>query len=154
MSTDPRKIYPLPKFHFQADLGNGIRLGFTKITGLEVATTVIEYREGNSLKYNTTKQPGRTVYGNIFLQRGVFLGDFDFFKWWKNTYYFQEGNATYRRDVTIQLLDEQHSPVLTWVLANAWPCRVKWGELNALENTVLLEELEITHEGLTIIDAS
>jgi phage tail-like protein len=147
---DPTKTYPLPGFHFEADMGFS-RMGFTKISGLEVATSVIEYREGNAVRYNTIKQPGRTVYGNIILQRGVFAWDFDFYFWWQNTYYFQERSAIFRRDITIKLLDEYHNPVITWLVKNAWPCRVVWGELDARENRVLMEELEITHEGLQIL---
>jgi phage tail-like protein len=147
---DPTKTYPLPGFHFEADMGFA-RMGFTRISGLEVATSVIEYREGNSVRYNTLKQPGRTVYGNIVLQRGVFALDFDFYFWWQNTYFFQERSATFRRDITIKLLDESHNPIFTWLVHNAWPCRVVWGELDARENKVLLEEIEITHEGLQIL---
>jgi len=150
MAIDPTKVYPLPKFHFQVDWG-GTRLGFTKITGLQAATEVIEYREGINVRYGSSKQPGRTVYGNIILERGVFKGDFEFFQWWQNTFDFQEVNAKYRRDITIKLLDELHQPVLVWSVLNAWPCRVKWSELNALESSVLMEELEITHEGLSLL---
>lgn len=151
MSTDPTKIYPLPKFHFQVEWG-GERMGFTEICGLEAETEVIEYREGSSPKYNRTKQPGLTKYNNVTLKRGVFKGDFEFFKWWQKTFFFQEVNQQYRRTVVIHLLDESHNPVITWALANAWPCRVKWGTLDAQANEVLMEELEITHEGLTIVE--
>jgi phage tail-like protein len=147
--TDPTKTYPLPKFHFLVDWG-GARIGFTKITGLEVTTSVIEYREGSYLIYNNTKQPGRTVYGNIILERGLFLGDIEFFSWWQKTYNFQEVNQVFRRDITISLLNEQHHPVMVWTLIKAWPCRVKWGELNAQENQFMMESLELAHEGLVL----
>jgi phage tail-like protein len=151
MATDPTKEYPLPKFHFEVDWG-GTRIGFTEVDGLEAETEVIEYREGINKLYNPTKQPGLTKYSNITLKRGVFKGDFEFFQNWQKTFSFQEVNARYRRDVTIKLLDESHAAVITWVLANAWPCRVKWGSLNASENEVLMEELVLTHEGLTVLN--
>jgi phage tail-like protein len=147
--SDPTKNYPLPNFHFEVNWG-GTRIGFSIITGLEVATSVIEYREGSYLIYNTTKQPGRTVYGNIILERGIFLNDFEFFTWWQNTYNFQERNQLFRRDVVISLFDDAHNPVMVWKLLNAWPCKVKWGELNALDNQVMMESLELTHEGLVL----
>jgi phage tail-like protein len=146
---DPTKNYPLPKFHFEVNWG-GTRIGFSKITGLEVATSVIEYREGSYLIYNTTKQPGRTVYGNVILERGAFLNDFEFFTWWQKTYNFQEQSQPFRRDVVISLLDDAHNPVMVWKLLNAWPCKVTWGELNALDNQVMMEFLELTHEGLVL----
>ncbi len=142
--------YPLPNFHFEVNWG-GTRIGFVKISGLEVTTEVIEYREGSSLIYNSTKQPGRTSYSNILLERGIFLNDFEFFAWWQKTYQFMENGQAFRRDVTISLLDDQHKPVLIWSLINAWPCRVKWGELNAQDNQVMMELLELTHEGLVLL---
>jgi phage tail-like protein len=149
---DPAKNYPLPSFHFEVNWG-GTRIGFSKITGLEVATSVIEYREGSYLIYNTTKQPGRTLYGNIVLERGLFLNDFDFFTWWQKTYNFQEKSQAFRRDVIISLQDDAHNPVMVWKVLNAWPCRVKWSELNATNNQVMMETLELTHEGLVTLNA-
>ena len=52
--------YPIPKFHFQVEWGNEFRIGFTEVSGLDFETEVIEYREGNSKKYNKSKQPGLT----------------------------------------------------------------------------------------------
>jgi phage tail-like protein len=147
--SDPAKNYPLPNFHFEVNWG-GTRIGFSKISGLEVATSVIEYREGSYLIYNTTKQPGRTTYSNILLERGIFLNDFDFFSWWQKTYNFQEKSQSFRRDIMISLLDDAHNPVMVWKVLNAWPCRVKWSELNAMDNQVMMESLELTHEGLVL----
>ena len=152
MADDSKINYPLPKFHFQVDW-YGTRLGFTEVTGLDFETEVIEYREGSSPVYHKTKQPGLTKYSNITLKRGVFLGDFEFFKLWRNTAMFQEGNAKFRRDITIKLLDEEHNPIISWVARKAWPCKVQYADLNAKANEVLIETMELVHEGLSIIDA-
>lgn len=149
MADDPTKKYPLPKFHFEVDWG-GTRIGFTEVCGLEAETEVIEYREGSDKSYNKRKQPGLTKYTDVTLKRGVFKGDFEFFQWWQKTFFFQEVNEKFRRTITIKLLDETHSAVMVWNLANAWPCRVKWGSLDAMANEVLMEELVITHEGLSM----
>lgn len=148
--------YPLPKFHFQVEWGDGFRIGFTEVSGLDFETEVIEYREGNSKKYNKSKQPGLTKYSNVTLKRGTFQGDFDFFKEWQKTYYFQEGNSTgskFRRSVTIKLLDENHEPIMTWILENAWPSKVQSTDLKADANEVAVETMELVHEGLTILEA-
>ncbi|MFK7924459.1 MAG: phage tail protein [Bacteroidia bacterium] len=148
--------YPLPKFHFQVEWGDGFRIGFTEVSGLDFETEVIEYREGTSLKYNKSKQPGLTKYSNVTLKRGTFEGDFDLYNEWRKTYFFQEGNATgslYRRTVTIKLLNEEHSPVITWVLENAWPSKVQSTDLKADANEIAIETMEIVHEGLTIQEA-
>ena len=144
--------YPLPKFHFEVNWG-GTRMGFTEVSGLDFETEVIEYREGNSKTYNKTKQPGLTKYSNVTLKRGVFLGDFEFFELWRKTIFFQEGAAKFRRDVAIRLLDEEHKPIITWVLSNAWPSKIQFSDLNADGNEVLIETMELVNEGISIVEA-
>ena len=73
--------YPLPKFHFQVEWG-GTKLGFTEITGLDVETSPIEYREGSMNEFNVVKFPGMQKYGNITMKRGIFRGDNEYFDWW------------------------------------------------------------------------
>ncbi|MEL6675723.1 MAG: phage tail protein [Bacteroidota bacterium] len=148
--------YPLPKFHFQVEWGEGFRLGFTEASGFDFETEVIEYREGNSKKYSKSKQPGLTKYANITLKRGTFEGDFDMYNEWRKTYFFQEGNSTgslFRRTVTIKLLNEAHEPIITWQLENAWPSKVQSTDLKADANEVAIETMELVHEGLTILEA-
>ncbi|WP_194775016.1 phage tail protein [Pararhodonellum marinum] len=147
--------YPLPKFHFQVEWGEGFRIGFTEVSGLDFETEVIEYRAGNSKMYNKSKQPGLTKFSDVTLKRGTFEGDFDFFKEWRKTYYFQEGNKTgsmYRRDVMIKLLNENHEPVIVWRLENAWPRKIQSSDLNAEANEVCIETMVLTHEGLSILN--
>jgi len=152
MATDPKKNYPLPKFHFQLDWG-GTRIGFTEVSGLDFETEVIEYREGSSPTYNKTKQPGLTKYTNVTLKRGTFLGDFEYFEQWKKTMMFQEGKEKFRRDVTIRLLDEEHQPIISWTLSRAWPSKVQSTNLKSDANEVAIESIELVHEGLSIVEA-
>jgi len=147
--------YPIPKFHFQVEWGENFRIGFTEVNGLDFETEVIEYREGNSKKYNKTKQPGLTKFSNITLKRGTFEGDFDYYKEWRRTYFFQEGNKTgsqYRRTVTIKLLNESHEAIITWKLLNAWPSKIQSTDLKADGNEVAIETMELVHEGLEIMN--
>jgi phage tail-like protein len=152
MADDPKKNYPLPKFHFQLDWG-GTRIGFTEVSGLDFETEVIEYREGSSPTYNKTKQPGLTKFSNVTLKRGTFLGDFEYFEQWKKTQLFQEGKEKFRRDVTIRLLDEEHQPVISWTLSKAWPSKIQSTDLKADANEVAIETMELVHEGLSIVEA-
>ena len=144
--------YPLPKFHFELEWG-GTRLGFTEVTGLDFETEVIEYREGSDKTYNKRKQPGLTKYSDITLKRGTFLGDFEFFELWRKTMMFQEGKEKFRRDVTIKLLDEEHTPIISWSVLNAWPRKVQYADLKADANEILIETMILVHEGLSIVEA-
>lgn len=148
MPEDKKRMYPLPKFHFQLDWG-GTRVGFTEVTGLDFETEVIKYREGTDVSLVQSAQPGMKKYSNVTLKRGTFLGDFEFYEEWKKTFMFQEKSETFRRDVTIKLLNEEHKPVITWTLLNAWPSKIQSTDLKADGNEVAIETMEMVHEGLT-----
>lgn len=137
--------YPLPKFHFQVEWG-GSKIGFTEVSGLDITTEVIEYRDGASPEYSKIKMPGQRKYSNITLKRGTFKGDNQFYTWFNSV----NLNTIERRDLTISLLNESHEPVIVWKVKNAWPSKVTPTDLKADGNEVAIESLELAHEGLTI----
>ena len=137
--------YPLVKFHFQIDWG-GTKIGFTEVSGLDVETEIVEYREGSSPEYSKIKMPGMQKFSNITLKRGTFKSDNEYFKWWNTV----KLNTIERRDVTISLLNEEHAPVVTWKIKNAWPTKIQSTDLKADGNEVAIESMELAHEGLTI----
>jgi phage tail-like protein len=66
------------------------------------------------------------------------------------------GNKTgssFRRTVIIKLLNEEHTPILTWKLLNAWPCKIQWSDLNAKNNEVFIETMELVNEGIELLEA-
>lgn len=137
--------YPIPVFHFQVEWG-GSRIGFTEVSGLTIEVQPIEYREGVSPEYHTTKMPGIPKYSNITLKRGIYSGDNEFFQWLNTV----KLNTIERRDLTISLLNEEHAPVAVWKIRNAWPCKVEGPTLNSTGNEVAMESVELAHEGLTV----
>lgn len=137
--------YPIVKFHFQVEWG-GTKIGFTEVSGLDVETEVIEYRHGASPEYHKTKMPGMQKYTNITLKRGTFASDNEYFDWWNTV----KLNKIERRDITISLLNEEHSPIVVWKVKNAWPTKIQSTDLKADGNEVAIESMELVHEGLSI----
>ncbi|OGU76913.1 MAG: phage tail protein [Ignavibacteria bacterium RBG_16_34_14] len=137
--------YPLVSFHFQVQWG-GTRMGFSEVSGLDMQTEVIEYREGSNPVYSSIKMPGLKKYSNITLKRGLVKGDNEFFQWWNTI----KLNTVERRDVVISLLNENHEPVINWKVVNAFPVKIQCSDLKASGNEVAIETLEIAHEGVTI----
>ncbi|MBD2700751.1 phage tail protein [Spirosoma sp. BT702] len=138
--------YPLPKFHFRVDWDGIANAGFTEVTGLEVTTEKIEYRDGVSPEFSKIKMPGMQTFGDITLKRGSFKGDNEFYNWWNSVAL----NTITRRNVTISLLNEAHEPVVVWKVKNAWPLKVTSSDLNAGSNEVAVETLVLAHEGVSI----
>lgn len=137
--------YPLPKFHFSVDWGED-KFAFSEVSGLDVESEIIEYRDGIMPEYSKIKMPGMQKYSNITLKRGTFQGDNKFYDWWKTT----QLNTVDRRDLIISLLNENHDPVFVWTAKNAWPLKVQSTDLKADGNETAIESMEIAHEGLTI----
>ena len=137
--------YPLPKFHFSVEWG-GTKIGFTEVSGLDVETEVIEYREGSSPEYSKIKMPGMQKYSNVTMKRGTFKSDNEFYEWWNTV----NLNTIERRHITISLLNEEHEPVVVWKLKNAWPTKVQSSDLKGDGNETAIESIEVVHEGLVI----
>ncbi|VVN48646.1 hypothetical protein PS862_01254 [Pseudomonas fluorescens] len=137
--------YPLPKFHFQVQWG-GARIGFTEISGLDVETEVIEYRDGALREFSKMKIPGMQKYPNVTMKRGVFKSDNDYFNWWNTV----SLNTVERRDIIVSLLNEAHDPVMVWKIKNAWPTKIGSTDLKADGNEIAIESIELAHDGLSI----
>jgi phage tail-like protein len=137
--------YPLPVFHFSVDWG-GTQLTFSEVTGLNIEVQPIEYRDGLNPEYSTTKMPGMKKYGNLTLKRGVFASDNEYYAWMQEIAL----NKVPRRDIIISLLNEDHEPVMTWKVVNAWPTKLTSPDLKANANEAAIETLEVAHEGIQI----
>ena len=97
-------------------------------------------------EYSKVKMPGMQKYGSLTLKRGMFQSDNEFYDWWNTV----KQTKIERRDITISLLNEEHEPVMTWKVKNAWPTKVQSTDLKADGNDVAIETLELAHEGLTM----
>ncbi|MBD2563970.1 MULTISPECIES: phage tail protein [Nostoc] len=146
-----QKIYPIPVFHFSVDWGGDARgeysAGFSEVTGLTREIQVIEYRDGIIPEYSPIKVVGLHKYTNVMMKRGIVLSDNDFYKWVETTLLL---NKVERRDLTIKLLDETHSPVMWWNVLRAFPVKLEGPQLKASGNEVAIESIEIAHEGIEV----
>lgn len=138
--------YPLTKYHFIVDWG-GQQAGFSEVSGLSLEIEVVEYRDGASPASQPRKIPGLRKFSNLVLKRGVQKNDAEFFTWINSV----NGNATIKRDITISLLNEAHEPVVTWRVRKAWPCKYEVAGLQARNSEVLIETLELAHEGFELV---
>jgi phage tail-like protein len=137
--------YPLPAFHFTVQWG-GTRIGFSEVSGLTQENQAIEYRDGSFPEYSSIKMPGLRKFSNVTLKRGIVKADNDFFKWLSTV----KLNQVERRDVVVSLLNENHEPVMTWKIQNAFPVKVEGPGLKASGNEVAIESIEIAPEGLEL----
>jgi phage tail-like protein len=64
------------------------------------------------------------------------------------------GPSTYRLNATISLLDRDDREQWRWQLSQALPIKFKSADLDARSNEVGIEELHISHQGLSLLPPS
>jgi phage tail-like protein len=122
-----------------ADVGLG---GFSECSGLEMSLQVEEYKEGGR-NSAVLKFPTRVSWSNITLKRGVGTGT----ALWDWHYGFVEGKGK-RRDGIIALMNSQRVPNNIWYFQRGLPVKYTGPSLNATQNNVAIESIEIAHEGI------
>jgi len=138
-------VWPMPKFHFQVKWDANV-MSFQEVSGLDIQSEEIKYRQGDSPVFSPIKMPGLKKFGNVTMKKGIYKGDNKFWDWLNQI----KMNTIKRVPVTISLLDEAGAPTMVWTLANAWPTKITGTDLKAEGNEVAVETIEIVHEGLTI----
>jgi len=140
MATDPYR-----GFNFELVIDNIPSGAFSECSGLTAEGDAVDYREGTDRQPNVRKLVGLRKYANIVLKRG-YTQDISLWAWYGN---IRDGLAD-RRNVTINLLNEQRTAVLRWHAERAWINKIEGPALKASGNEVAIESVEIIHEGLTI----
>ncbi|HWX65692.1 MAG TPA: phage tail protein [Rhodanobacter sp.] len=116
--------------------------GFSECTGIEMAMAPEEYKEGGR-NGGLLKFPTRVTWSNLTLKRGLANST----ELWDWHYGFAIGEGQ-RRDGMITLLDEQRSTRCIWYFTRGLPIKYTGPALNATQNNVAIETIEIAHEGL------
>ena len=142
MATNARSD-PYRNFRFRVEI-EGIQIaGFSDVSGYDMSINVVEYREGNEV-ITPRKLPGLRKHSNITLKKGT-TDSMDIFTWINNV---SEGKVE-RKSVTIISIDEEGNDSATWQVINSWPVKYALSEMKGTGNDVLIETLELAHEGMT-----
>ena len=130
--------------HFVVEIDQVNIAGFLEVILPEARLEVIEYREG--ARPNLRKLPGLAKYSNLVLRRGVTVSN-ELFEWWMSV----SSGASYRRPVSVALLDEQLQEVKRWTFKEVWPALYSLSPLSVGgEATTVVETLECVVEEFTI----
>ena len=134
--------------YFKIDLGGNEADGFFKeIDGIGSENEVMVHTTSDATgKSFVQKYPGQLKWNNITLKRGI---DSDKQLWdWRQKVVDGKIEES-RQECKIELLDWEGNTLVTYNFINAWPCRYTAPGLSASGNEVMIEEIEIAHEGMT-----
>ncbi|MEU4689784.1 phage tail protein [Actinoplanes sp. NPDC023714] len=139
--------YPYPAYNFvvsvtNIDTGATVSGSFSEMSGATAEVQVIEYRAGTDAPH-PLKVRGLTKHANITLKRGV-TGHFGFWSWIQRG---MDGDVQ-RQQGYIALQDEDKQEVMRWLFKQAWPAKYTLPTLNAKNNEIAIETLELVVEDL------
>jgi phage tail-like protein len=132
---------PIPAFRFEVLLDDLPVAGFSECTGLQSEIEVKDYNEGGMNSF-VRKFPGRSKQGNLTLKRGIV--DRLVWDWY---YELTQGQVRFR-DGTIQLRNPEGNPEMRWRFTRAFPTKWMGADLNASQNNVAVETLELCFQSL------
>jgi phage tail-like protein len=139
---------PYSSFNFLVQFANSstTNAGFQEVSGMNTEVTSADYRVGNSSVNYPMKVNGLYKVGDVTLKRGL-IGATDL-------YVLIDGIRTGThnlQNVQVQLQDEAHNKVFTFILVNARPIRYTAPTFNAKGGTeVAIEELVLSCEDLQV----
>jgi phage tail-like protein len=136
---------PYRTYNFRVEIDGIGEAQFAEVVVPSAEIAVVEYREGADKTSATRKLPGRVSYGNVVLKRGI-TADLSLYQWFRAV---SQGDFQ-PRNALIVLLDAQREDVRRWLARDAWPVKYHGPALNAKNNEVAIETLELAVEEIEI----
>jgi phage tail-like protein len=125
---------------------NPLDIRFQRVSGLSAEVETMTVTEGGQNLY-THRLPKKINYQNLVLERGMVVG----------SPLNVEFNAAmslfkfYPSNVLITLFDEEQKPVSGWLFMKAYPVKWSTSDLNAKENAVLIDTMELAYTRMQIL---
>ncbi|MFK7908713.1 MAG: phage tail protein [Chitinophagales bacterium] len=146
--TQVAELWPVAKHYYVLNI-DGTEIAFQEVTGLGQDIELIEFRDGDNKQFSNKKQPGLNGPTDVVCKKGTYQGDS------RITELFQalvKDKARYRNlprlEMTVQLLDEMGSPVITWQIQDGYPLKYEGSDLKSDASEIAIETLTITCQGM------
>ena len=140
-----KATYPLPVYNYRVtilDDGKSETIGFSEVSGLTVAYDPVTYRDGFSFAMGHVVVPGLARPVSVTLKRGVTRSG-NYLQGWLEAASHGSIGAGVKRDVLIDLCDEEGKPVIRWTVSAAMPVKLEAPSFNAASNDVAIASLEL-----------
>ncbi len=135
---------PYRNFRFKVEIDGIQTASFAEATIPDTSTDSVDYREGTDLPFQK-KLSGLTKFGNITLKKGL-TDSLDLYQWRKSVE--DTGAIKARKNISLVLIDEEGNDKARWDIVEAWPTKYSPSGFSAKANEVVIETLEIVHEGI------
>ncbi len=147
VAADIKEKYPIPLYHYRVSIDGNDALAFSEVSGLTIEYETTTYKDGMSFKEGAKYMPGQLKEVKITLKKGVVKGGQELYDWLKTI----NLNTVTKKDLTIDLLNEESQPVVTWNVLNAFPTKLEAANLDAKSNDPAIETLELMANSISMI---
>jgi phage tail-like protein len=154
-AVNTHRLDPYKNFKFRVKWDNQYVAGLSKMSAIKRTTETIEWREAGGPSV-IRKMPGRTKFEPVTFEAGL-THDRQLMAW-ADQVNNPQGDAAmslknYRKEVTVEVMNMQATPVMAFVLHRAWVSEFQaLPELDANANAVAISTLKIEYEGFTLED--
>ena len=137
---------PPASFHFMVSflLGgikpNSLDIRFQRVSGISAEIDTTPINEGGENVYMQTL-PNRVKHGNLILERGLVIGS-------PLNLEFNTAMSSMRfspSNVLVILLNENSSPLASWLFMSAYPVKWALSDLDANQNAVAITTMELAY---------
>ncbi len=124
---------------------------FQEVSGLARELNVEEVVSGgeNRFKY---RLPTQASYSNLVLKRGISYASSPLVTWCQLTLSTGLALPIVPLSLIVSMLDENGDPRLCWCFYKAWPVKWSMSDLQAQENNLLIETLELAYQYSVVLD--
>ncbi|GAB3187667.1 phage tail-like protein [Micromonospora palomenae] len=151
-AVNPTRFDPYKNFKFRVKWDGRYVAGVSKVSALKRTTEVVKHRDGGDPS-TSRKSPGRSEFEAVTLERGL-THDAEFAAWAGKIWALHAGLgsevslADFRRDITIELLNEAGQVAQSYRLFRCWVSEYQaLPELDANANAVAIEHIKLENEG-------
>jgi phage tail-like protein len=145
--------YPPGAFYFSlAVIGSATALAaltqidasFQEISGIRAELETEAVAEGGENRF-VHQLPRAAKHANLVLKRGVVTRDSFIGEWVGQTIGSTLALPVLTQNLLVTLLNDDGFPLVAWGFANAYPVRCEVASLDALDNKILTETLELSY---------
>ncbi len=147
MANTPGGYYPPVGFHFKVEflgIGNDNDTRFQSVSGLTMEYDVETFKEGGENRFEH-KLPARSKFPDLSLKRGM-LTNSDVIKWVLGILRDRDFINNKPANVNVHLLNDKHETLKLWEFIDAWPKKWSVSDLNAQENGIVIETLDLAYK--------
>lgn len=133
-------------FFIRGLVPNPLDIRFQKVSGLTATVETQTLREGGQNLYSH-RLPQAITYGNLALERGMVVGS-------PLNIEFNMAMSLFKffpSNVLVTLFNDDMVPLAGWMFIKAYPVRWATSDLNAADNAVAIDTLELAYTRMQLV---